>query len=94
MQIVLDVPAYDQVRGLTFEWDDGFEIAVSAEAGEVVISANQAGLTTLARHLLTLAQSSAAAGVHLQLTAGQEIDSSVDLILERLPEPTESVPEG
>lgn len=84
MRVDLNVPPYDATTGLTFEWDDDFELALVVEAGEVVISANQAGLTTLARHLLTLAHSSAPVGVHLHLTAGQEIDSPVDLILERI----------
>lgn len=45
--------------------------------------ANRAGLTSLARHLLTLAQDDVPTGHHLHLTANQEIDSPADLILER-----------
>jgi hypothetical protein len=86
MQVELSIPPYDRTSGLSYEWDEGFEIAVRVEAGEVVISANQAGLTSLARHLLTLAQTAAPDGSHLHLTAGQEIDSPLDLILERVTE--------
>lgn len=45
--------------------------------------ANRAGLVSLARQLLTLAQEDAPSGAHLHLTAGQEIESAVGLILER-----------
>ncbi|WP_422653759.1 Imm32 family immunity protein [Kribbella sp.] len=48
------------------------------------MSANAAGLISLARHLLTLADPTAPAGSHLHLTADQELTSTFDLILERL----------
>ncbi|MEV6282625.1 hypothetical protein [Kribbella sp. NPDC051770] len=69
--------------GLTFIWNDDFEITVDTTSPEVVIAANPAGLTSLARHLLTLAQEGVPDGAHLHLTAGQELTSTVDLILER-----------
>lgn len=79
----MEVPAYDPVRGLTVEWDDGFSIELSATGTEIVLAGNSAGLVSLARHLLVLAQADVPGGHHLHLTAGQEIESSVDLILER-----------
>ncbi len=79
----MEIPAYDATTGLSFVWDDGFEMAVDTTAAEVVIAANPAGLISLARHLLTLAQESVPDGSHVHLTAGQELESTVDLILER-----------
>jgi hypothetical protein len=64
-------------------WDDGFEIWLEVSGGEVVLAGNPEGLTSLARHLLTLAQASVSPGAHVHLTAGQEIESASDLILER-----------
>ncbi|MFC0624388.1 Imm32 family immunity protein [Kribbella deserti] len=82
MELRIEVP--DCGDALRFEWDEGFTIAVSVdEGGQVLISANNAGLVSLARHLLTLAQDGAGPGAHLHLTAGQEIDGDHDLVLER-----------
>ncbi|WP_418958855.1 Imm32 family immunity protein [Streptomyces tritici] len=90
MDRTIDVPEYPtDGGGLRFAWDDGFEIEVVAGSTEVIIKANAAGLTSLARHLLTLAQDGVRPGAHLHLTADQEIDSAVDLILERAPETSE-----
>lgn len=83
MDISIQVPEYDEQRGLRFEWEDGFEIKLEVLESEVLLSANRAGLISLARHLLTLAQDSVPSGRHVHLTADLEIDSAVDLILER-----------
>ncbi|KWT63771.1 hypothetical protein ADL21_01440 [Streptomyces albus subsp. albus] len=84
MEQVIVTPDYRPDEGLRFSWDEGFEIAVSVERSEVLIKANRAGLTTLARHLLTLAQEGVSDGMHIHLTADQEIESEIDLILERM----------
>jgi hypothetical protein len=80
---IVHVPDYRPSGGLQFSWDDDFEIAVSVSSTEVTIKANRAGLVTLARHLLTLAQEGVHEGAHLHMTADQEIESKVHLILER-----------
>ncbi|WP_030293158.1 Imm32 family immunity protein [Streptomyces katrae] len=84
MDRMIDVPEYRGDEGLRFAWDDDFEIELTVSSAEVVIKANRAGLTSLARHLLTLAQEGVGAGSHVHLTADQEIESNVDLILERM----------
>jgi len=83
MDYVIEIPEHRPGDGLRFEWEPGFEIAVAVDAGEVAIRANRAGLISLARHLLTLAQDEVSAGAHVHLTADQEIESDIDLILER-----------
>jgi hypothetical protein len=83
MDVYVEVPEYDSQRGLHFDWEDGFEISVEVNDSEVVIAANRSGLVSLARHLLTLAQDGVPTGRHIHLTADQEIDSSIDLVLER-----------
>ncbi|MFD8323565.1 Imm32 family immunity protein [Kitasatospora purpeofusca] len=82
MEQVIKVPDIQPERGLQFEWEDGFEISLSATSAEVVLRANRAGLVSLARHLLTLAQEGVSSGAHVHLTADQEIESNMDLILE------------
>jgi hypothetical protein len=86
MDRVIDVPEYQSGEGLRFAWDDGFEIGLTVSSTDVVIKANRAGLTSLARHLLTLAQEGVHTGSHVHLTADQEVESDRDLILERMEE--------
>lgn len=84
MDQVIEVPDYQPGRGVRFVWEEGFEISVEVYSTEVSIKANRAGLISLARHLLTLAQEEVQGGAHVHLTANQEIESDVDLILERM----------
>ncbi|TDU84546.1 hypothetical protein EV138_7025 [Kribbella voronezhensis] len=83
METAINVPPYDPAKGLHLDWDDGFEIEVKFQGNEIVIGGNSAGLTSLARHLLALAQTGAPAGAHVHLTANQELESEVDLILQK-----------
>lgn len=62
MDVVISVPEYDVQRGLHVEWEDGFEIEVDVDGPEVRVVANRAGLVSLARQLLTLAQADAPSG--------------------------------
>ncbi|MEJ8651669.1 hypothetical protein WKI65_27200 [Streptomyces sp. MS1.AVA.3] len=84
MDLVISVPEHRVGEGLQFTWDDGFEIELEVGSTEVVLKANRAGLTSLARHLLSLAQRGVREGAHIHLTANQEIESPIDLVLERV----------
>jgi len=80
----ISIPAYEESGSLFFKWDDAFKISVNHSTGEVCVSANSAGLISLARHLLTLAQESVPTGSHLHLTDGVELEEgSGDLIIEK-----------
>ena len=82
--VIVEVPEYDPERGLRTEWDDGFEIGVRVQDGEVVVTANPAGLRSLARHLLVLAQDAVPVGHHIHLDDSNSLeDGSVGLILEK-----------
>ncbi len=83
MIVAIDVPGYSPEYGIAFNWDEGFEIEMEVLGSEIRLTANQAGLISLARHLLTLAQDDVPSGRHLHLTADQEIEGSNDLIIER-----------
>ncbi|BCL16868.1 hypothetical protein GCM10017556_46070 [Micromonospora sagamiensis] len=66
--VVVGVIPYDPRRGLISDWDDDTVLRIEVletTAKTILISGNAAGLTSLARHLLTLAQPSAPAGSHL-----------------------------
>ena len=49
---------------MRIEWVDGFEIRVSIENGEAVISANKEGLISLAKHLTALAEETPGSHIH------------------------------
>lgn len=68
---------------MEFYWEDGFEIAVRIEDGQVVVSANKAGLRSLARQLTALAESEPGAHIHLDQYNSLE-DGSVELVIERI----------
>jgi len=66
--VTVEVLTYDPAYGVGTWWDD--ETVLRAEVWEtpertVVISGNPAGLRSLARHLLTLAQDAVPDGRHL-----------------------------
>jgi hypothetical protein len=66
--VVVGVIPYDARHGLISDWDDDTVLRIEmleSPPKTVLISGNPAGLTSLARHLLTLAQPSAPAGSHL-----------------------------
>lgn len=70
--------------GLKAEWESGFRIAALFENGVVSIRANQEGLITLAKHLLTLAQPDVPSGHHFHYDSFTCLDDdSVSFILER-----------
>lgn len=84
MERLVRIGNYSPASGIQLEWSPGFRIEVKVHVGEVLIRANQAGLTSLARHLLTLAEDAVPAGMHVHLDASRELeDESQDLVIER-----------
>ena len=70
---------------MEFNWEDGFTIATKIEKGAIVVSANAAGLRSLANHLLALAVDGAEHG-HFHLDEYNSLENhSVELIVEKLP---------
>lgn len=69
---------------MEFKWEDGFTIATRIEAdGAIVISANAAGLRSLANHFMALAdEESTHSHFHLDEYNSLE-DRSVELIVEK-----------
>ncbi|MFC3964132.1 Imm32 family immunity protein [Nocardia jiangsuensis] len=80
----IDAPEYDETGGVRMEWEAGFSILVQNHGPEILIQANRAGLISLARILLTLAGTTTPAGAHVHLTGGQEIDTDLGLVVDRL----------
>ena len=65
------------------EWADGFEIRVSVEHGEAVISANREGLLSLAMQLEALAEETPGSHIHYDEYNSLEAGSA-GLIIEKL----------
>ena len=68
---------------MEFIWEDGFEIRTRTEGDEVTISANRAGLVSLANNLLALAADEKGSHFHLDEFNALE-EGSCELIIERI----------
>lgn len=84
MKKEIEFIGYDKSDGLRLIWDKDFSLAVAADGNEVIISANKAGLISLARHLITLAQDDVSDGSHLHFDEYNSLDAgSSDLIIQK-----------
>lgn len=68
---------------MTINWVDGFEIRVSVEHNEAVISANKEGLLSLAQQLTALAEETAGSHIHYDEYNALE-EGSAELTIEKL----------
>lgn len=83
MEIILTIPEYSE-KGLQFVWESGFEIRSEVKNGKIIISANKAGLISLAKQLLTLAQHDVPSGYHMHFDEYNSLDEgSAPLIIEK-----------
>jgi hypothetical protein len=84
MNIELQVPEYSPSEGFRFVWDEGYEISTVMESEGMVLRANVAGLRSLARHLLGLAQAEIPSGYHIRLDDSTSLEqNSCSMIFER-----------
>ena len=67
---------------MRIEWESGAEIRVTAEKASAVISANRAGLLSLARQLAALAEESPGSHIHYDAFNALE-EGSAELIIEK-----------
>jgi hypothetical protein len=65
MKIVIDIPDYNPMHGVLPMFKDGSTIVVRITNGVTVLTANSAGLESLANHFLALAQPDVPAGCHI-----------------------------
>jgi hypothetical protein len=84
MEVHVMVKEYVASEGLALSWQPGSRIEIKTIDGEIIIRANGAGLTSLASHLLTLAQSNVPPGEHLHLDDSNALEEgSCPLIIEK-----------
>ena len=68
---------------MEFKWEEGFEIAVNIQDGEVVLLANEAGLRSLANHLISLADDKSR-GAHFHLDENNSLEhGSTELVVQK-----------
>lgn len=71
---------------MQFNWEDGFTIATRIENDAIVITANAAGLRSLANHFMALAEEEST-NSHFHLDEYNSLENhSVELIVEKLPD--------
>jgi len=63
----LSIPEYTKENGAIFSWENGFMIKSEVVNDQVVITANEAGLISLAKQLLFLAQNETPVDCHYHL---------------------------
>ena len=84
MKHEIEIVKYDASKGLQLIWENNSVIEVQNEGNEVKISANNEGLLSLAKHLLTLAQKEVPIGAHIHFDEYNSLEEgSYDLIIEK-----------
>ena len=84
-KINIDIPLNEGISLFSFEWEDGFVIKTSiTEDGCFYLKANSAGLISIAKHLLSLAQKEVPSYGHFHLEEFTSLeDGSVEMIIEK-----------
>ncbi len=84
-ELKLNIPKYSRESGAVSSWEDGFMIRTEVINDQIVISANQAGLISLAKHLLFLAQNETPAGCHYHLDECNSLENgSKEIIIAKI----------
>jgi hypothetical protein len=85
MKITLDIPEYDSNKGFSYKWENGFEIKIGREDNTIVLSANKAGLLSLANHCINLAQDDVPFNYHLHFDQSNSLeDGSLELLIQKV----------
>lgn len=85
METTIKISEYTTEKGLQYAWEEGFKIESKIINNEIVISANQAGLISLARQLLTLAQKEVPTGSHFHFDQFSSLEEdSIDLVIQKI----------
>jgi len=84
MKVQIEVPDFE--GALYLNWEPGFKISAKMGMGNnVIISSNRAGLISMARHLLLLAQPAVSIGHHYHFDSSNSLEKgSVELIIEKI----------
>lgn len=82
--VQLEVLRWTRERGTPVKWEEGAAVRTRIDRGVPLIEGNAAGLRSLARLLLTLADDPVPAGTHVHLSEWSGLENgSVEVIIER-----------
>lgn len=85
MEILIKVNDYNAKDGLKLNWTDNYKIEVNNNQGEILISANEEGLLSLANHFLTLAQTNVPTGTHIHLDEYNSLEKgSEEVVIQKI----------
>lgn len=85
MRQEIEIKEYDEKKGLELVWESNYIINVNINENEVLISANEEGLISLAKQFLTLAPKKVPLGTHIHLDEYNSLeDGSRELIIEKI----------
>jgi hypothetical protein len=84
MEIMVTINEFNESEGMHFNWEYGHSVRIRSVDERVIIEANEAGLVSLANHLLTLAQKRVPSGYdfHLDGSNGLE-EGSCEIVFEK-----------
>lgn len=84
MEKIVNIYDWSPEQGMRFNWEYGYTIKVEVNNNKVTIIANEAGLVSLANHLLNLAQSGIPSNYHFHLDDYAALEKgSNELIIEK-----------
>lgn len=84
-EVRLKINTYSEDTGFSFAWEDGFEITTLTDGDEIRILANKAGLISIAKNLIALAENEVPKHHHLHLDDLNSLEEgSIDLIIEKI----------
>ena len=83
--VIIKIPKYHPKDGLTLSWDPGFVINIKQEDGVVILQANNAGLRSLAKHLISISNEDVPEYVHIHFDDSNSLElGSQELIIEKI----------
>lgn len=85
MEIKIDLEEYSIRTGMKYYWEEGFIIHTGINNMEILISANKAGLRSLAIQLLALAQDDVAVGTHIHYDESTSLEGGAsNMVIEKI----------
>lgn len=85
MEIQIKINDYNAKDGVKLNWKDNYKIEVDNNHGEIIISANEDGLLSLANHFMTLAQPNVPLGTHIHLDEYNSLEEgSAEIVIQKI----------
>ena len=83
-KMTLKIPMYTPEKGLRIEWEEKFSIKIAQENGCILLTANENGLISLAKLLLSIAEKNVPNHYHIHLDDTNSLeDGSLEIIIEK-----------